>query len=190
MTLQNANIFIHEKLNNLFLRTFLQTFRERVLQGRKLQNLRNKFWLTFGETFSNKLSLLPKKTIYKAICSWKFLQSLGSRSGIRSFSLFDSFFWSRTQSILGLCKISNAIMATWHTQNNKSKIRNTEQVICNGKTRKSGTGKTVWYGTRWPWKHEVFSTSQKWLPTKMSWWKHNIWWVIYNSVYDKIIWIS
>ena len=100
-----------------------------------------------------------------------------------SFEVEHSQFW-------GCDKISNAIMATWHTQNNKSKIRNTEQVICNGKTRKSGTGKTVWYGTRWTWKHEVFSTSQKWLPTKMSWWKHNIWWVIYNSVYDKIIWIS
>ena len=151
-----------------------------------MRNLRNKFWQTFGETFSNKLSLLPKKTIYKAICSGKSLQSLGSAHFhylTVSFEVEHSQFW-------GCDKISNAIMATWHTQNSKSKIRNTEKVICNGKTRKSGTGKTVWYGTRWTWKHEVFSTSQKWLPTKMSWWKHNIWWVIYNSVYDKIIWIS
>lgn len=33
-------------------------------------------------------------------------------------------------------------MATWGTQKNKSKIWNTEQVIWNGKTQKSGTGKT------------------------------------------------
>ena len=49
---------------------------------------------------------------------------------------------------LGCSKIRNTGMATYGTQNNKSGIRKTEQIIRNGKTRNtiSGTGKKVKHG--------------------------------------------
>ena len=63
---------------------------------------------------------------------------------------------------LGCSKIRNTGMATYGTQNNKSGIRKTEQIIRNGKTRNtiSGTGKKVKHGALWTWKLEVFFISE------------------------------
>ena len=61
-------------------------------------------------------------------------------------------------SLTGCSKIWNTRMATNGTQNNKSEIWNTEQIIQNDKTQNSisGTGKIVKHKTRWTWKHKVY----------------------------------
>ena len=62
---QNANLFLHQKLKNLFSRAILYTLWKESFARKKIDNLRNEFLEIFVKTSRNKVSLLPMKKLHK-----------------------------------------------------------------------------------------------------------------------------